>query len=123
MIEVMLACVEKPALAIGNSIPRIGTYPRILLADLPIEIDVAVVTLRRTSCPYPIMLSARLPGLGLLPVSASPARPEAPPAPVSFRPSWIAGDLDQLDQVGRKDRQHLLLASGYLSTAFVWQTA
>ena len=53
MIEVMLACMEKPALAIGDSIPRIGTYPRVLLADLPIEIDVAVVALRRHVLPLP----------------------------------------------------------------------
>ena len=54
MIEIMLACMEKPALAIGDSIPRIGTYPRVLFADLPIEIGVAVVALLRHACPYPI---------------------------------------------------------------------
>ena len=53
MIQVMLACVEISALAIGDSIPRIRTYPRILLADLPIEIDVAVVVLRRHVLPLP----------------------------------------------------------------------
>ena len=74
-IEVMLAYMEIPALAIGNSIPRIGAYPRILLADLPIEIDVAVVALRRHVLPLPNHAVGLLPRLPLRQLVPSAGRP------------------------------------------------
>jgi hypothetical protein len=112
MIEVMLAYMEIPALAIGDSIPRIGAYPRILLTDLPIEIDVAVVALRRHVLPLPNhAVGAITRTWSASSSSASPANPEA-------QAVLDRGKLDHLDEVDRKDRQHLLLAGGYLSMAF-----
>src|SRR5580704_8639920 len=120
MIEVMLAYMEIPALAIGDSIPRIGAYPRILLADLPIEIDVAVVALRRHVLPLPDhAVGAITRTCSASWSSTSPASPEAPPRPPRQLQAVLdSGDLDHLDQGDRKDRQHLLLTGGYLNTAF-----